>query len=108
MTAPSPCDSLAAQALVLNAISSMVAFWDRDLRCGFANLAYEKWFGVNPHTLIGTTLAELLGPELFALNKPHIDAALNGHVQVFERLIPGPDGIIRPRSLRGRRLFEAA
>jgi PAS domain-containing protein len=54
---------------------SMMAYWDRDLLCRFANRAYELWFGVDPDRLIGRSIAELLGPKLFALNEPYMRAA---------------------------------
>lgn len=76
-------------------IPSMLAYWDSDLRCRFANRAYERWFGVDPKALIGTSLRDLLGPALFALNEPHVLAALEGRAQSFERLVPGPDGVQR-------------
>lgn len=76
-------------------IPSMLAYWDRDLRCRFANRAYERWFGVDADALIGTSIKDLLGPTLFALNKVHIDAVLAGQPQTFERLVPGHDGIQR-------------
>lgn len=82
-------------ALAVDRVPSMMAFWDRDERCRFANRAYETWFGADPKSLIGRSLRELLGPELYALNKPHIDGALAGHAQEFERIVPGPDGVQR-------------
>jgi PAS domain S-box-containing protein len=76
-------------------VPSMLAYWDRDLNCRFANRAYEHWFGVNPDSLIGTSIRDLLGPELFALNEPYIRGALRGEVQEFERVVPGPGGVKR-------------
>jgi PAS domain S-box-containing protein len=76
-------------------LPSMLAYWDRDLRCRFANQAYERWFGVNPDQLVGTSIRDLLGPELFALNEPYIRGALRGEEQVFERVVPGPGGVRR-------------
>jgi PAS domain S-box-containing protein len=73
----------------------MLAYWDRDLTCRFANRAYETWFGVDPDQLVGTSLPDLLGPELFALNEPYVVAALAGRQQSFQRSIPGPDGVTR-------------
>jgi len=35
------------------------------------------------------------GPGLFALNEPHMVAALSGERQAFERSVPGPDGTVR-------------
>ncbi|MBT9525723.1 MAG: PAS domain-containing protein [Rhizobacter sp.] len=76
-------------------LPSMLAYWDRDLLCRFANRAYERWFGVNPDQLVGTSIRDLLGPELFALNEPYIRGALRGEEQVFERVVPGPGGVRR-------------
>ena len=81
--------------LLVDHVPSMLAYWDRDLRCRFANRAYETWFGVDPDSLVGTSIRDLLGPQLFALNEPYIRAALNGERQVFERVVPGPDGVKR-------------
>jgi PAS domain S-box-containing protein len=80
--------------LVAN-LPSMLAYWDANLRCRFANQAYRHWFGVDPNSLVGTSLRDLLGPELFALNEPHIRAVLSGQEQLFERSVPGPGGVTR-------------
>jgi len=90
-------DDLSADAsyymrLLVDRVPSMLAYWDRDLRCRFANRAYEKWFGVEPDRLPGTSIRDLLGPALFEMNEPHIRAALAGERQLFERLVPGPGG----------------
>lgn len=81
--------------LVVDRLPSMLAYWDRDLMCRYANPAYARWFGVDPARLVGTTLPVLLGPALYAMNEPHIRAALRGEQQVFERIVPGPDGVRR-------------
>jgi PAS domain S-box-containing protein len=76
-------------------VPSMLAYWDRDLRCRFANRAYEQWFGVDPDRLIGTSIVDLLGPELFAANEIYSRGALRGEPQTFERIVPGPNGAKR-------------
>ena len=76
---------------VLDTLPAMVAYWDTDQRCRFANQDYERWFGVKPEWLLGRTLEELLGP-IYALNLPYIEGALRGEPQVFERAIPDPKG----------------
>lgn len=78
------------RALVDN-VSAMLAYWDSSLRCRFANRAYERWFGVTPESLLGKHISELLGP-LYPLNLPHIEGALRGEAQEFEREIPDPHG----------------
>ena len=88
-------DSVDVVHRLVDHVPSMLAYWAADLRCRFANRAYETWFGADPDRLIGTSLRDLLGPELFALNEPFVLAALRGEEQTFERLVPGPDGIDR-------------
>ena len=79
-------------ARMFELVPSMIAYWDRDLCCRAANRAYEHWFGVSPEALVGRSIKELLGPRLFALNEPFIAGALRGEPQLFERIVPGPDG----------------
>ncbi|MBS0446869.1 MAG: PAS domain-containing protein [Proteobacteria bacterium] len=81
--------------VLVDRVPSMLAYWDRDLLCRYANRAYEYWFGVNPEALVGTSIRDLLGPDLFAMNEPYIRGALGGEQQVFERIVPGPDGVRR-------------
>lgn len=80
---------------LVDKLPSMLAYWDRDLRCRFANQAYSRWFGVDPKALLGTSIRDLLGPQLFLLNQPYIEGALRGEEQTFERVVPGPDGVHR-------------
>lgn len=72
-------------------LDALVAYWDADQRCRFANQAYKAWFGRGRQELLGVTLKDLLGP-LYERNLPHIEAAYRGEKQVFERAIPRPDG----------------
>jgi PAS domain S-box-containing protein len=76
---------------LVDKLPGMVAYWDSDLRCRFANRAYVKWFGVEPEQLLGKHISELLGP-LYPLNRPYIEGALRGEEQEFEREIPDPKG----------------
>ena len=77
---------------ITDAIPGMVGYWDKDLRCRFANKAYLEWFGRQPEELIGTTLQELLGERIFELDEPHARAALAGQKQQFERELTKADG----------------
>ena len=78
------------QRLVDN-LPAMLAYWDAELRCHFANRAYQTWFGMKPQDLVGRHISELLG-HLYALNRPYIEGALRGQEQFFERQIPDPHG----------------
>jgi PAS domain S-box-containing protein len=77
---------------VADHVSAMLAYWDKNQVCRYANSAYELWFGKKADDMIGRiTMKELLGP-LYELNLPYIQGALEGKKQTFERLIPSPDG----------------
>ncbi len=84
----------ASATQVLSNIDAMVGYWGRDLRCRFANPAYQQWFGVSPKDLVGEPIQNLLGP-LFDLNIDYIRGALKGIPQNFERAIAMADGSIR-------------
>ncbi len=80
---------------VVDKISAMIAYWDKDLICRFANAAYLDWFGKTGDEMINKMhIKDLLGP-MFELNLPYISEALNGNVQTFEREIHTHDGGIR-------------
>eukprot|EP01037_Dinobryon_pediforme_P016554 gene16554-16732_t len=75
-----------------DSIPGLIAYWDKDLICRYANSSYKNWFGKAPEQIIGTSILNLLGPELFAINEPYIRAVLAGeHIQ-FERNIGMSDG----------------
>jgi len=78
--------------LISDQINAMLAYWDKDLLCRYANSAYVDWFGKTKEQMINKIhIDELLGP-LYEKNLPYIKGVLLGKKQVFEREIPIPDG----------------
>lgn len=73
------------QRLIVDRMPAMIAYWDKNQRCRFANSAYFEWFEVTPETLFGRTMLDLLGRELYQKNLPYIRGALQGKPQLFER-----------------------
>lgn len=73
-------------------LPGMVAYWDKDLRCRFANAAYEDWFGRSSDLMRNITLPTLLGPNLYAKNQNYILNALAGQRQSFPQSIVKPSG----------------
>jgi PAS domain S-box-containing protein len=73
----------------------MVGYWDADLHNRFANRAYVELLGLTPEEIRGRHASDVLGPELYALNRPHIERALTGEPQLFERSIIDPSGAHR-------------
>jgi PAS domain S-box-containing protein len=84
------------QALLDN-MPAMIGCWGRDLRNRFGNHAYREWFGIDPATMPGMHLREVIGEACFSTSLPYIEAVLHGVPQVFELAIPSPDGtMLRP------------
>ncbi|HJW73746.1 MAG TPA: diguanylate cyclase [Geothrix sp.] len=79
---------------IANSLPGLVAYWDKDLRCRFANQSYLDWFGKSPEALLGTTIQDLMGERLFSLNEPYIRGALKGERQQFERTLTRVGGTI--------------
>lgn len=77
---------------IVNDMPNMIGYWDKNLRCRFANDAYREWFGKSPQEIIGMTFVELTGESLFALNKPLIKKVLAGEAQCFERKLKKANG----------------
>ena len=70
---------------------TLIGFWDALLLNRFGNQAYANWFGVDPAKMPGKHMREVIGEELYQSNLPHIQAALAGNTQKFERVIKRPD-----------------
>ena len=70
---------------VTDTLPGRVAYWDRELRCRFANRAYFEWFDKRPDEVIGRTPAEIFGNDYFEAVLPQIQRTLNGSAQHFER-----------------------
>lgn len=75
---------------ILDAIPSMVGYWDKNQINRFANHAYLAWFGLRSEDIPGKHISEVLGDSLYKSNRPMIEAVLRGEPQSFERTIPNP------------------
>ena len=73
----------------------LIAYVGSDLRYRFVNHAYEKWFG-RPHTeMVGRSVRDVLGEELHAIARPHIEKALAGDEVTLEAYAPHCSGVHR-------------
>jgi PAS domain S-box-containing protein len=66
---------------------AMLAYWDKNLICRYANKATADWFGITPEHMINKShLSEILG-SLFEVQLPYINGVLAGKIQVFDQVI---------------------
>jgi len=72
-----------------------IAYWDRDLRCQFANSVYQEWFRLPAGDWLGGSFLSLMGEAVFERNEPHFRAALANTPQSFERTSVVPGGSAR-------------
>jgi PAS domain S-box-containing protein len=77
---------------ILDNLPGLVTFWDQDAHNRYANAAFVRWFGLDPATLPGRHVSEVLGEELYARNHGYIEAALAGEAQTFERRMTDSTG----------------
>ena len=80
---------------ILDAVPSMIGYFDGQQRNRFANRAYGEWLGAAPEALAGRAMRDVLGTELYRLNEAYIAAVLRGEYPVFERVAAGSDGVYR-------------
>lgn len=80
--------------IVTDSLPGLVAYWTRDLRCTFANHAYEEWFGKTESEMVGIHVRDLLGEAIFSKSAPFLEKVLKGEAQQFERTFTKPDGTV--------------
>ncbi len=82
---------------ILDALPTMVAYWDRDYRNQFANRAYFEFFGLDRDQIHGKHFREVFGDKVFEERLPELNYSMEGHIQEFEQMVVLRDG---PRSRR--------
>ncbi len=73
-------------------LPGLVAYWDAELRCHFANKYFLAWFGKTLEQAMGEPIDRVLPPALLEQIRPHINAVLNGSPQHFLRELELPSG----------------
>lgn len=80
---------------VVDTVPALIGYWGADLRNVMANHAYADFFGLQPDQVRGMHIREVLGPALFESNRAHLDAALRGEQQQFDRTLVDAAGRTR-------------
>lgn len=90
-------DQLGEEALrmITDALPALIAQVDCTERYIFNNQTYEDWFGLPSSQVVGRTIRETLGDEVYQPLRKRIAAAFSGKKQIFR-------GIIRHQTLGDR------
>ncbi len=94
LAAPSAAPSAELLRLLADNVPVLIAYYrTEDFCCGFANLQYARAFGHDTQSIIGCSLASIVGEEALAHIQPHVDVVLRERRSVaYERTLPGADG----------------
>ncbi|HEX2011682.1 MAG TPA: ATP-binding protein [Roseateles sp.] len=71
--------------LIAEQFPGRVVYWDREMRCLFANQAYFDWFGLSPQQVLGQRPPEVLDHRYWLNNEQYVRGVLRGEAQEFER-----------------------
>lgn len=86
--------------LIVENAPLMVAYYDSQMRCRFANRRYADFFGFPDRSIIGKGLDEVIGAEAFVYAQHYWTRALSGEQVVFERPQAGKDGSVQYLEVR--------
>ncbi len=86
--------------LIVDNAPVMVAYFDRRMRCLFANRRYADFFGFGDGSVIGKSIEDVIGAESFRIALPYWQRAYAGEQVVFERPQPGRDGSLQHLEVR--------
>ncbi|MBL0918476.1 MAG: CHASE domain-containing protein, partial [Hydrogenophaga sp.] len=88
---------------VLDAVPSMISYWDRDQINRASNRANLAWRLPQGGTLVGRSARDVVGAAVYAVMQPRIEAVLRGEAQSFEVDVDSPASG-EPRELHMRYL----
>jgi PAS domain S-box-containing protein len=85
---------------IADSIPALIAYWDRDGICRFANRAHFDRLGLHPEQLVGKSLEEVfgggaVGNQRYESRRARIAAALRGERQQFDQTDIDADGTVR-------------
>jgi PAS domain S-box-containing protein len=76
---------------ITDAMACGVARCSRDLRYLWVSKRYPEFLGRLPDEIVGRTVPEVLGPQLFEIERPYIERVLAGEPVTFERKVVLPN-----------------
>ena len=78
-------DSEKRLRMIADSIPAIVAYIDRDERYHFTNEYFRTMLGVDPQSMIGRTMTEVMGKDFVASIAPYHEAAMRGERVHYER-----------------------
>lgn len=78
--------------MVTDHVPGLVAYWNSELHCEFANARHQEFFGRTKAEMQGIAMRELIGEPSFRQQEACINAVLRGEARHFESLLTRPDG----------------
>ena len=85
---------------VTDAVPMLISYVDRDHIYRFANATYRDWFGVEPKSMIGRHVREMIGEAAYNDRRQSIDRGLSGEAFTSETDMPHGDGSVRRLEVR--------
>ncbi|MDL2338264.1 MAG: PAS domain-containing protein, partial [Pseudomonadota bacterium] len=79
----------------------LLAYWDSDLRCQFANRAYREWFNCPKNSFDGIFPRGLISGEWASDQELFLAEVLRGESKQYQRVLKGPSG----RTMHGLATF---
>jgi PAS domain S-box-containing protein len=74
--------------LIVDAAPTLISYIDRSYRYRLVNKTYESWFGRARKDILGLTVRELAGEQIWSLVEPHIVIAMAGKTVSFQAEVP--------------------
>jgi len=85
---------------ITNAMPMLLAFFDSQHVCRFANDFYRRWSGHAQDQIVGRHLRDIVGADGYALRLPHLKRVADGQSTSFEATLLHRSGENRPVTLR--------
>lgn len=73
--------------LITDSLPVLIAYVDSNENFQFSNKAHQQWWGLSKDQIVGRSMREVLGEEIYKATLTEIRGALSGEHLVFERTI---------------------
>lgn len=80
---------------VLDGVSALITYMDRDEKYRFVNRAYADWYGLSREEMIGKRVSEILSPDVYQRVSSNTKKALSGQSVAYENTVIDKNGTKR-------------